>query len=218
MDAIYRQSPWPRYFPCLSNGGHIHATLACHTLFLNTPMAWTPALSGKPVAEAVAELGEALCTVCYPDAPSAWTAKTLTQIERERTAAQRNAAKAEREAARLIKQLADDEIFRTAYDHDKVTTVAACKDLIRRAIEQAVELEFYRSPAAAERWTGDPARLAQVTQNIADNLTLKQADADQAERVLLAREAARPGTGATAGEIAKIKTSKERSARKGWGV
>lgn len=71
-DEIYRQSPWTRFFPSVTKSHpHIHATLGCRTLHHDTVMNWAPGLSGKTEAEAVTELDEALCTVCFPTAPVA---------------------------------------------------------------------------------------------------------------------------------------------------
>lgn len=191
MDAIYAQNPWNRYFPCMANNGHIHRTLACHTLYVTTVMNWRPDLSGKTDAEAVAELGEALCTVCFPGAPVAWTGKTLTQVERERTAAERNAAQAAREAQKAVKNLREDEQFR---DHrrDRVTTVAACKQVLRDEVEYRDYYGRGEHPSHAEA-----AKAAET-----------------AKAVLLAREAARPGTGATQEEIDRIIANAVKANRK----
>jgi hypothetical protein len=45
-----------------------------------------------------------------------------------------------------------------------------------------------------------------------------EADAAEAERVLLAREAAHQGWGRTASQIATIRTRKEKAARKAFGM
>jgi hypothetical protein len=135
FDIIYRADPWTRYFPCMNSNGHIHRSLTgCRTVRWDTMMGWTPELSGKPVEAAIAELGPALCTVCYPDAPVEWTAKTLGQIEKERTAAERAAAKAERDAAKAVKNLTPDQQFRD-HRNDRVTTVAAAKQVLRDEVE-----------------------------------------------------------------------------------
>lgn len=138
LDAVYRADPWTRYFPCTNRDGHIHRSLACSTLRPTTQMAWTPGLSGKPVEDAVAELGEALCSVCFPAAPVAWTAKNLGQVKDERTAAERQAAKDARDAVKAAKSLTEEQQFRN-HMGDRVTTVAAAKQTLR----DEVELRFY---------------------------------------------------------------------------
>jgi hypothetical protein len=144
-------------------------------------MSWAPQMSGKTEAEAVADLDEALCTVCFPTAPVA-----LHNYVSRRTTAERDeraAAKAERDAAKAAKTLEPGQRFK---DHGgwTVETVAAAKKAVRDEIE-------------ARAWY--PRSHADYVQPALD-----------AERVLLAREATRPGTGATAAEIATIKASTER--------
>jgi len=217
MDAIYSQAPWQRFFECMASGGHIHSTWnQCFTVEATTDMQWRPRLSGATIAEAVAELGETLCTFCFPDAPAEWKNGTS---RRDQAARDARAAEAEqRAAARAVKTLTSDEVFRAAYSREKVTTVAKCKELIRAAIAQAVEVEYYRSPIAPQKWTGDPETLALVTASAAEHLVQKQGDAAEAERILLAREAAHAGRGATADEIARIRERKETAARREWGL
>ena len=129
MEAIYRTAPWQRYFVCLANGGHIHATeRGCSTIGPETEMAWRYDISGATIAEAVADLGPALCTHCFPDAPVEMTRGELREVTEARAA--RDAAKAEREAAKAAKNLTPAEYFRNAYG-DRVTTIAAAKEALR---------------------------------------------------------------------------------------
>lgn len=135
MEAIYSQHRWQRFFPCQNRDGHIHASLrGCSSVYATTQMGWRPDLSGKTVAEAVADLGEALCTFCFPGAPSDWKAKTLGQVQDERTAGERAAAKAAKEAARYVRQLREGEQFRD-YRGDLVTTVHRCKEILRDEVD-----------------------------------------------------------------------------------
>lgn len=60
---------WSRYFLVTSSSGHVHATMACSTCRATTGFAPVVALSGCTEDEAVAALGERLCTVCFPTAP-----------------------------------------------------------------------------------------------------------------------------------------------------
>jgi hypothetical protein len=74
-----RRGGWTRFYTV--RGGHIHSSMNCQTCHRDgkvTDMGWTPQLSGRTEAEAMAELGPqafALCTVCYPHAPLEWTVK-----------------------------------------------------------------------------------------------------------------------------------------------
>jgi hypothetical protein len=74
FDAEYDRRPWPRFF--YVPGGHIHSSLDCRTCNRDgniTDLRWWPAMSGKTEAEAVAERGPVLCTVCFPSAPTEYT-------------------------------------------------------------------------------------------------------------------------------------------------
>jgi hypothetical protein len=71
-ETEYQSRPWSRYWLVTSSDGHIHASRGCSTCNKGrnaTGFALAAYLSGKPVAEAVADLGPALCSVCFPDAP-----------------------------------------------------------------------------------------------------------------------------------------------------
>ena len=72
IDAIYAAAPWSRYWLVTSSDGHIHRSCHCSTCnrgLKRTGFALTAYLSGKDAAEAVADLGPALCSVCFPEAP-----------------------------------------------------------------------------------------------------------------------------------------------------
>lgn len=62
---------WSRFF--LVPDGHIHSSMGCSTCFPTTQFMWLYELSGLTEAQAVAEYGEILCSVCYPSAPVEWT-------------------------------------------------------------------------------------------------------------------------------------------------
>jgi len=72
IDAIYRASPWSRYWLVTSSDGHVHRSCHCHTCNKGrqaTGFALVPSLSGQSDSEAVAALGPALCSACFPEAP-----------------------------------------------------------------------------------------------------------------------------------------------------
>jgi hypothetical protein len=60
---------WTRFFLVK----HIHSSQYCSSFRPTTQVGWLPNLSGQTEAEAVAEHGAILCTICYPTAPVAWT-------------------------------------------------------------------------------------------------------------------------------------------------
>jgi hypothetical protein len=135
LEYVYSQDPWTRWFPCLNADGHVHATLrGCPTVRWDTQMGWATELSGTPLETAIkmppVGLGPRLCSVCFPDAPVEHC-RTLRDINR----AQREAEKAEREAARYVKRLRPQETFREEYDHGTCETVARCWQLLRNEVE-----------------------------------------------------------------------------------
>lgn len=217
LQATWRAQKWTRYFPCLNRDGHIHSSLrGCESILATTQMGWATELSGMTVEEAIAKLGPRLCSKCFPDAPSEWC-RSLYDITREEREAARARKDAERAAAKSVKELSRDQAFTSRSSGDKVTTVAACKAVIRGAVERRVELAWARTPAARAGWHSDEA-YQRYLRNIAADLDLRVEDADQAAQVLVAREAAAPGTGATLDEIAKMRAAKEKSASKEWKV
>lgn len=180
LDVIYQEAPWQRYFLCRANGGHIHASWrGCSTIRPDTMMAWCPELSGHGVAEAVKALGERLCTHCFPDAPAEWSNGELRETREAREA--RDAAKAERAAKQALKNLTPDQQFRDAMN-DRVTTVAGCKEALRDEVR-------YRDYYGHGKHSFHPASVIA---------------ARRATEVLLAREAAVPGSGADQAAIDKI--------------
>jgi hypothetical protein len=215
-DAAY--AGWPRFFPTeTSGGGHIHASTLCRTLYASTDIRWRPDLSGKTVDEAVAELGPLLCQVCFPEARAEYK-RDPREYARERNAERKAAETAEKAARDAPKKLTGDEQFTSSYGGDRVTTVAACKQLIRAAVEQRVGLEWYRTPAATANWAGTGEQLASVARNAAGHLAQKEDDAARAEAVLLRRERQHEGHGATAWEISQIKDRAGKRARKARGL
>ena len=73
MEAVYRNGPWPRFYPCMNADGHIHSSYrGCPSVYESTDMRWYPQLSGKTVAEAVADLGPTLCSKCFPGVKPEW--------------------------------------------------------------------------------------------------------------------------------------------------
>lgn len=69
LEANYDAQKWSRFFLVVSSAGHIHAHMGCHTCNKgHRPTSFTlfPSLSGCTTDEAVARLGSALCSVCFP--------------------------------------------------------------------------------------------------------------------------------------------------------
>lgn len=79
LEANYAAQKWSRFFLVVSSAGHIHANMHCHTCNKGrraTSFTLFPSLSGCTSEEAVARLGSALCSVCFPEAPVAHREQT----------------------------------------------------------------------------------------------------------------------------------------------
>jgi hypothetical protein len=65
--ALY--TGWTRFYLVQ----HIHSSQHCSSFRSTTRVGWLPDVSGLTEAEAVAEHGAILCTICFPSAPTEWT-------------------------------------------------------------------------------------------------------------------------------------------------
>jgi hypothetical protein len=180
LDMLHSVHRWNRYFLVTSSDGHVHRGMNCATCFATTEYGWLPELADCDEDAMIAEFGEKACTVCFPDAPANPAFHAPGSRDREAIEA-RAAEKAQREAAKFAKRLREDEQFRD-HQNDRVETVARCKEILRNE----VELRDYYGQGE------HPWHEASITA------------AGQAKIVLLAREAAAPGTGASQEEIDKI--------------
>jgi len=73
LDDLYAQHKWSRFFIVTSSSGHIHNSMNCHSCNKGrsfTTFALMPSLSGSTTEAAVARLGAALCSHCFPTAPA----------------------------------------------------------------------------------------------------------------------------------------------------
>ena len=67
---------WARFFLVTSSNGLIHRSMGCSTCNKGrslTTFALLPSFSGRPVDGLVDLFGPALCSVCFPSAPTDWT-------------------------------------------------------------------------------------------------------------------------------------------------
>jgi hypothetical protein len=87
LEAEYRRRPWSRFFLVTSSAGHVHSSMSCSTCRVTTTYGWLPELSGRTEAEAVAELGPALCSVCFASAPVAHQGGKITKAKAAKLAA-----------------------------------------------------------------------------------------------------------------------------------
>lgn len=123
LEALY--TGWSRFFLVTNTNGHIHSSRGCSTCYENTQYAWLPTLSGKTEKDAVEEIGEILCSVCFPSAPVAWTTGVSKATLAER--AQRAAAKVEREAKKLAKALLPDGSALKVAGYERLSTLSSAQ-------------------------------------------------------------------------------------------
>lgn len=72
VNQEFASRPWSRFWLVCTSNGHIHRSTHCQTCNRRgrpTGFALVPYLSGQTAADAVADLGPALCSVCFPEAP-----------------------------------------------------------------------------------------------------------------------------------------------------
>lgn len=85
MELAY--TGWSRFFLVTSSAGHVHSSMQCSSCRPTTRYGWLPELSGKTEAQAVDELGPALCSVCFPSAPVEMVGGKITAAKAARLAA-----------------------------------------------------------------------------------------------------------------------------------
>ena len=127
-EAEYLRRGWSRFFLVTNGNGHVHRDRHCSTCFPRTRYAWVTALSGATEAQAVAEYGEQMCTVCFPSAP-AQQGPSRVQRERDAATAAREAKRAEKAQKAAASAIAnpDGTPLRLVTDFGTVRTVATAK-------------------------------------------------------------------------------------------
>lgn len=71
---------WDRFWLVMSSPGHVHSSRNCSSCKWTTTYALVPDLSNSSASDAVAMFGAAMCTVCFPSAPTgAKIAKALAE-------------------------------------------------------------------------------------------------------------------------------------------
>ena len=111
LEEIFEEHCWSRFFLVVSSQGHIHSSRHCSTCFEMTQYGWLPTISGMTEADAVAQEGSILCSVCFPSAPTEWTTgvskaqdeKKAAREEKAKLKVEKDAAKAQRKQERVQK-------------------------------------------------------------------------------------------------------------------
>ena len=112
-DEWIRRGCWSRFWLVVSSSGHIHSNTECHTCNKGknpTSFALFPTLSGFSSDEAVAELGAALCSYCFPNAP----------VE------QREQTKISKLAAATLLETGDVDAFRAVIEKQAKNAATKC--------------------------------------------------------------------------------------------
>jgi hypothetical protein len=116
-DEFNRRGGWTRAFLVTNGNGHVHSSMSCSTCNRGqsaTDFAWMTEYSGMDEAAIVDAAGWRACTVCYPSAPVGDENQLPTRMfsEQDKSKAQakaeRDAAKAARDAKRIEKALTAD--------------------------------------------------------------------------------------------------------------
>lgn len=87
LEAEFARGRWSRFFVVTSSAGHVHSSMGCSTCRVSTRFGWLPELSGRSEGDVVAELGPALCSVCFPSAPVAFQGGRITKAAAEKVSA-----------------------------------------------------------------------------------------------------------------------------------
>jgi hypothetical protein len=121
LQSLY--TGWTRYWHVTNKNGHIHTSRSCTSCFFDTQYFWRTDLSGLTPEEVVEREAYNACSVCMPIAPAEQRAArtAYTKAERERKAAEKAAAKLEKEIAKIPRQhalaLKVNELFDAFGEH-----------------------------------------------------------------------------------------------------
>lgn len=125
---------WSRFFLVTNTNGHVHSSMSCSTCFNTTTFAWLPQLSGLTEAEAVADQGEILCSVCFPSAPVVWTTGvSKASVEAREARQEKSVALAAKKAEKAL-----GTVLRVGGSYKEcIETIAAAKRWLADAAEWA---------------------------------------------------------------------------------
>jgi len=163
LHLVWYEHQWSRFFFVTNTNGHIHESMHCSTCYDTTDYQWLTHLSDRTEAEAVADWGKVLCSVCYPSAPTEWTdGLPLAKVAAREEAAR---CKAERDAKKLAKALLPDGSTTTLCGvpemtdrgeyirKEQITTLAQAKTWLREVSDGHARNSSYRLTDRA--WTPD---------------------------------------------------------------
>ena len=148
LNDLFGVNQWSRFFLVTNTNGHVHRSMNCSTTYDTTDWKWLPHLSGLTDKEAVDDQGGILCTHCFPDAPSDYTAGE-SKAKREGRE-QRAEEKRVRDEKKLAKKITADgsdvrlTSIRTSTDNrtgeryaetQTISSVTGAREFLRDAME-----------------------------------------------------------------------------------
>jgi hypothetical protein len=148
LDALYYANQWQRFFLVTNTNGHVHRSMNCSTTYPTTDWAWLPHLSGLTDKEAVDDQGGILCTHCFPDAPSDYTAgeSKAKREGREQRAEEKRVRDEKKLAKKITADGSDVRLTATRMKTDNrtgqryaettaISSITGAKEFLRDAME-----------------------------------------------------------------------------------
>lgn len=167
---------WNRYI--VVPDGHIHNERGCSSLYITTVRQFLPDESGNTVGDMIKKYGEMMCTVCYPEAPADPAYKEAVR----KSEAERDAARAEKDAVRQAKQDATPkndagEPLKVGWDSPK-TERSARNALASRQYDMVFYARDGKLHPDHEKWAAESVQLARSIARLegAENITARSGE------------------------------------------
>jgi hypothetical protein len=209
LEAIYDAAGrWSRAFLVQNGNGHVHKSMNCDTCYPSTRFAWLPQYSGQSEELLVADAGEAACTRCFPSAPvDALRQKSKIQTpEQKLAAAEKAAAKAEREAKKQATGIWNPDgtelKVQSSWSNYK-ETIKTERTAQIWAVDALLEIEDWKEKRNDPKWAQD---------NLDEKITRIE---ENSEKVIAALAAKRGVSSNIVRAELEVKAAKKRKAR-GW--
>jgi hypothetical protein len=154
-DEFTRRHGWTRAYLVLNNNGHVHTSTHCSTCYPTTRYGWLIEMSGQDEATIVTALGSDACTVCYPTSPAIGKRTTFhtSEIEAQKAAAERQAIKDAKAAAKAAKAITNpDGTPLRIFDWTTPALYNGANEITRPARDIFMTIETL---AAAKSWLTD---------------------------------------------------------------
>jgi hypothetical protein len=146
-EAEYRRRGyWARYYLTQNSNGHLHSSTRCNTLYETTVLAFIPSVSDFTTEQIWEAAGSDACEICFPGNPYFQKKPTvrLELPEKQRLREEREAAKAEREAKKNSKAIANPDgtvLKLTGRFGDKIRTEAEAQRILVSNLTDTLAVE-----------------------------------------------------------------------------